>query len=64
LIYRQMNYGSELLRNHYPVSFIIYYVPAVLLYGGVLAASCVSYARGKVTWKGREYRVAIPGARR
>ena len=64
LIFRQMNYGSELVRNHYPVSFIIYYVPAVFLYAGVFLASCVSYARGRVTWKGRQYPVEIPGAPR
>ncbi|MDP9146751.1 MAG: glycosyltransferase family 2 protein [Acidobacteriota bacterium] len=60
LILRQMNYGSELVRNQYPLSFIIYYVPAVVLYTGVLAASYWSHARGKVQWKGREYRVGTP----
>jgi glycosyltransferase involved in cell wall biosynthesis len=57
LIFRQMNYGAELVRNQYPRSFIIYYLPAVFLYTGVLAASYRSYARGKVNWKGREYSV-------
>lgn len=64
LIFRQMNYGAELVRNQYPFSFIIYYVPAVCLYTGVLAASYRSYARGRVQWKGREYRAAasaVPG---
>jgi glycosyltransferase involved in cell wall biosynthesis len=55
LALRQMNYGSELVRNQYPFAFIIYYIPAVFLYAGVLAASHRSYARGKVQWKGREY---------
>ena len=55
LVLRQMNYGSELVRNQYPFAFIIYYIPAVFLYAGVLAASYCSYARGKVQWKGREY---------
>ncbi|HEY8714825.1 MAG TPA: glycosyltransferase family 2 protein [Candidatus Acidoferrum sp.] len=55
LLFRQMNYGAELVRNQYPRSFIIYYIPAVFLYVGVLAASWRSYARGKVQWKGREY---------
>jgi glycosyltransferase involved in cell wall biosynthesis len=55
LVLRQMNYGSELVRNQYPFAFIIYYIPAVFLYAGVLAASYRSYARGKVQWKGREY---------
>jgi Glycosyl transferase family 21 len=55
LVLRQMNYGSELVRNQYPIAFIIYYIPAAFLYTGVLAASYRSYARGKVQWKGREY---------
>jgi hypothetical protein len=55
LVLRQMNYGSELVRNQYPFTFIIYYIPAVFLYAGVLASSYRSYARGKVQWKGREY---------
>ena len=58
LLFRQMNFGAELMRNQYPFSFIIYYIPAVFLYTGVLAASYRSYARGRVQWKGREYRAA------
>ncbi len=57
MLFRQTNYGSELVRNQYPLSFIIYYIPAVFLYTGVLVASYISHARGKVQWKGREYRV-------
>ena len=55
LVLRQMNYGSELVRNQYPFAFIIYYIPAAFLYAGVLASSYRSNARGKVQWKGREY---------
>jgi glycosyltransferase involved in cell wall biosynthesis len=55
LVLRQMNYGSELVRNQYPFAFIIYYIPAAFLYTGVLAASYHSHMRGKVQWKGREY---------
>ncbi|MDQ1405202.1 MAG: hypothetical protein QOG55_831 [Acidobacteriaceae bacterium] len=55
LVLRQMNYGSELVRNQYPFAFIIYYIPAAFLYAGVLAASYRSHIRGKVQWKGREY---------
>jgi glycosyltransferase involved in cell wall biosynthesis len=55
LVLRQMNYGTELVRNQYPFAFIIYYIPAVFLYAGVLAASYRSHMRGKVQWKGREY---------
>jgi glycosyltransferase involved in cell wall biosynthesis len=61
LIFRQMNYGSELTRNLFPFSFILYYVPGVLLYTGVLWASYRSHARGKVEWKGREYPVQVTG---
>ena len=55
LVLRQMNYGSELVRNQYPFALIIYYIPAAFLYAGVLAASYRSHARGKVQWKGRVY---------
>jgi GT2 family glycosyltransferase len=55
LVLRQMNYGSELVRNQYPFAFIIYYIPAAFLYVGVLAASYRNHAWGKVQWKGREY---------
>ena len=55
LVLRQMNYGTDLVRNQYPFAFIIYYIPAAFLYAGVLAASYRSNARGKVQWKGREY---------
>jgi glycosyltransferase involved in cell wall biosynthesis len=61
LILRQINYGSELTRNQFPFSLILYYVPAVALYAGVLWASYRRHARGKVEWKGREYRVQAPG---
>jgi glycosyltransferase involved in cell wall biosynthesis len=60
LIFRQMSYGLELARNHFPFKFIIYYLPAVFLYSAVMAASYRSYARGKVVWKGREYPVGLP----
>jgi glycosyltransferase involved in cell wall biosynthesis len=59
LIFRQVSYGSELKRNHFPFSLILYYVPAVLLYAGVLWASYRSHARGKVEWKGREVPVGV-----
>ena len=62
LLARQLGYGVQLTRNHYPFSFIVYYVPAVALYAGVLWASYRSAAAGRVTWKGREYYVEAPGA--
>jgi glycosyltransferase involved in cell wall biosynthesis len=64
LLMRQMTYGLEISRNQYPFKFIIYYVPAVVLYVGVLWASYRSYATGKVEWKGREVPVTLPGAPR
>jgi glycosyltransferase involved in cell wall biosynthesis len=64
LIFRQISYGSELRRNHFPFSLILYYVPAVLLYTGVLWASYRSYSKGKVEWKDREVPVTIPGSSR
>jgi hypothetical protein len=61
LIFRQINYGSELTRNLFPFSFTQYYVPGVVLYAGVLWASYRHHARGKVEWKGREYTVQTSG---
>lgn len=62
LIFRQLSYGLELARNQFPFRFIIYYLPAVFLYAGVMIASWRGYARGKVTWKGREYAVGLPNS--
>jgi cellulose synthase/poly-beta-1,6-N-acetylglucosamine synthase-like glycosyltransferase len=62
LLLRQFSYGLALSRNHFPFKLIVYYLPAVFLYSGVLWASHESYARGKVSWKGREYTVGAPGA--
>ena len=61
LLMRQTIYGGELRRNQYPYSLILYYVPAVLLYGGVLLASWRSHAKGKASWKGREYPLQASG---
>ena len=57
LLARQTIYGLDLVRNHYPFSFIYYYVPAAFLYVGVLWASCRSHAQGRIAWKGREYSI-------
>ncbi len=62
LLFRQIGYGMEIARNQFPFKFIIYYIPAVFLYAGVLIASYRSYAKGKVAWKGREYPVGAPSA--
>lgn len=57
LIMRQTIYGLDLARNHYPFSFIFYYVPAAFLYAGVLWASYRSHVKGRIAWKGREYSI-------
>jgi len=62
LLLRQLSYGLALSRNQFPFKFIIYYLPAVVLYAGALWASHESYAKGKVSWKGREYPVGAPNA--
>jgi glycosyltransferase involved in cell wall biosynthesis len=64
LLLRQFAYGLDIARNQYPFKFIIYYVPAVALYVGVLWASYRGHAKGKVEWKGREIPVTLPGAPR
>ena len=53
LLARHAAYGMALVRNRYPGKFILYYVPGVVLYAGVLWASYRAYARGAVAWKGR-----------
>jgi hypothetical protein len=60
LIARQTSYGLDLARNHFPFSFIFYYVPAALLYVGVLWASYRSHINGRIAWKGREYSIGAP----
>ena len=57
LIMRQTIYGLDLARNHYPFSFIFYYIPAAFLYAGVLWASYRSHTKGRIAWKGREYSI-------
>jgi cellulose synthase/poly-beta-1,6-N-acetylglucosamine synthase-like glycosyltransferase len=60
LIMRQTIYGLDLARNHYPFSFIFYYIPAAFLYAGVLWASYRSHVKGRIAWKGREYSIGAP----
>jgi glycosyltransferase involved in cell wall biosynthesis len=64
LLMRQAAYGLELPSNQYRGSLILYYVPAVVLYAGVLWASYRAHRKGKVAWKGREISVGVPGALR
>lgn len=60
LVARHAVYGSTLLRNHFRVMYILYYIPAVAMYAGVLWASYHAYTRGAVEWKGR--RIAVKAA--
>ena len=62
LLGRQSLYGLELARNHFPFSLILYYVPAAVLYLGVLWASYRSHMKGRIEWKGREYAIGAPGS--
>jgi cellulose synthase/poly-beta-1,6-N-acetylglucosamine synthase-like glycosyltransferase len=62
LLLRQLSYGLALSRNHFSFRLIIYYIPAIFLYAGALWASHESYAKGKVSWKGREYSVGVSDA--
>jgi len=61
LVARHAVYGSALLRNHFRVMYILYYIPAVALYVGVLWASYRAHAQGVVEWKGRRISVRTAG---
>jgi chlorobactene glucosyltransferase len=54
LLARHAAYGVTLSSNQYPLSYILYYMPGVLLYGGVLWASYRAHRMGTVEWKGRK----------
>jgi hypothetical protein len=54
---RHAGYAAMLRRNRFPMAFALYYLPAVVLYAAVLLTSEWLYARGRVTWRGREYAV-------
>ncbi|HJY86854.1 MAG TPA: glycosyltransferase [Candidatus Acidoferrales bacterium] len=57
---RHAAYAAMLRRNQFPVSCVLYYLPAVLLYSSALLVSAWQYARGAVVWKGRVYPVGTP----
>ena len=57
LLARHAAYGMALSSNRFPVKYILYYVPGVLLYAGVLWASYRAHIRGIVEWKGRQVSV-------
>ena len=64
LVARHAAYGLSLAGNRFPVFLILYYVPAVVLYAGVLWSSYRAHRKGKIEWKGREVSVGVPGALR
>lgn len=55
IVGRMFRYGMELYRNLYPVAYIKYYVPGLVLYCAALVASWWNNTRGVVHWKGRAY---------
>ena len=57
LLARHAVYASTLLRNQFRGTYILYYIPAVVLYAGVLWASYRAHAQGVVEWKGRRISV-------
>jgi len=61
LLARHAACGTALVRNQYPWKYILYYVPGVALYAGVLWASYRAHARGTVDWKGRVVSVRAAG---
>ncbi len=60
LVARHAVYASTLVRNQFNGKYILYYIPAVVLYAGVLWASYRAHARGVVEWKGR--RISLKAA--
>jgi cellulose synthase/poly-beta-1,6-N-acetylglucosamine synthase-like glycosyltransferase len=54
LLARHAAYGMTLASNQYRLTNILYYMPGVLLYGGVLWASYRAHRAGTVEWKGRK----------
>jgi glycosyltransferase involved in cell wall biosynthesis len=54
---RHAAYAATLRRNRFPMALALYYIPAVALYAATLLASEWRYARGSVSWKGRQYPV-------
>lgn len=57
---RHFRYGLALYRNLYPVRYIQYYIPGVLLYTAALVNSWWKNTHGVVVWKGREYPAGTP----
>jgi hypothetical protein len=57
LVGRHAAYAADLRRNRFPAGLALYYLLGVALYAAILQNSEWRYARGRVTWKGREYPV-------
>ncbi len=55
---RHAMYAAKLNQNRFPLTFAVYYLPAVAMYAAALLASERLYLRGSVEWKGREYPVS------
>jgi hypothetical protein len=55
---RHAAYAADLRRNRFPASLTLYYLLGVALYAAALLNSEWRYARGSVTWKGRQYPVS------
>src|SRR5437763_7503240 len=62
LLGRQTIYGLELVRNHFPFSFIFYCVAAAGLYSRVLWASYRSHVKGRIECKGRQHAIEGPAS--
>lgn len=60
LVARHAVYANTLLRNQFRGIYIMYYIPAVVLYASVLWASYRAHTRGVVEWKGR--RISLKAA--
>jgi len=55
-------YDGELRRSGFAARLLWWGIPGRVLFGAVLLASNWRYQRGKLGWKGREYRVGRAGA--
>ncbi len=56
LALRHGAYAFELLRNGFPISRVLYYLPGTLLYAALQLGAARRHRRGVVAWKGRKYR--------
>jgi len=55
LVACHLAYAAQFRRIQIPVQRIVYYLPGVFLYAGLLLASALRHRQGRVVWKGREY---------